>query len=308
MNATNEIVKEIETKYKDRLFRMIFGKDDEKSKRWRLELYNALSGKNHTNPDDIELTTIENVLYITMKNDLSFLVDSQMSLYEQQSTYNPNMPLRGFFYFSQLYQIYLAKIPKDLFGTTLVKIPAPRYIVFYNGPESRQKEDVCKLRLSDAFENFEEQGDFEWTATVININADRNKSLQKNCKPLYDYISYVDRIKHNLDKKKMEKQDAINEAVDWACAHNLLEGFFREYKAMVAAVSLTEFDQELYDKCRREEGRAEGLAEGAQHKAIEAAINLLNMKLGTVEQIAQAQGLTVEKVQELKAQLEAEKK
>ena len=105
MNTENVITKEIETKYKDKLFRIIFGKDDEKSKQWRLELYNALSCKKHTNPDDIELTTIENVLYITMKNDLSFLVDSQMSLYEQQSTYNPNMPLRGLFYFSQLYQI-----------------------------------------------------------------------------------------------------------------------------------------------------------------------------------------------------------
>ena len=81
MNTENVITKEIETKYKDKLFRIIFGKDDEKSKQWRLELYNALSGKKHTNPDDIELTTIENVLYITMKNDLSFLVDSQMSLW-----------------------------------------------------------------------------------------------------------------------------------------------------------------------------------------------------------------------------------
>ena len=75
MNTENVITKEIETKYKDKLFRIIFGKDDEKSKQWRLELYNALSGKKHTNPDDIELTTIENVLYITMKNDLSFLVN-----------------------------------------------------------------------------------------------------------------------------------------------------------------------------------------------------------------------------------------
>ena len=91
MTTENEIVKQSELKYKDKLFRMIFGKEDERSKKWRLELYNALSGKNHTTPDDIELTTIENVLYITMKNDLSFLVDSQMNLVEQQSTYNPNM-------------------------------------------------------------------------------------------------------------------------------------------------------------------------------------------------------------------------
>lgn len=301
MSRENVITKEIETKYKDKLFRIIFGKDDEKSKRWRLELYNALSGKKHTNPDDIELTTIENVLYITMKNDLSFLVDSQLSLYEQQSTYNPNMPLRGLFYFSQLYQIHLAKISKDLYGTTLVKIPAPRYFVFYNGPKSHHKEDVSKLRLSDAFENFEEHGEFEWTATVININADHNKTLQKNCKPLYDYISYVDRIKLNL-ARKMEKQDAINEAVDWACAQNLLDGFFREHKAMVTAVSLTEFDQELYDKCRREEG----FIEGKQEKAIETAFNFLKMKVLSPEQIAQGTGLPIEKVLELQNQLTAE--
>lgn len=301
MNAENEIFKEIETKYKDKLFRMIFGKDDERGKKWRLELYNALSGKNHTNPDDIELTTIENVLYITMKNDLSFLVDSQMSLYEQQSTYNPNMPLRGLFYFSQLYQIHITKIEKDLYGSSLIKIPAPRYFVFYNGPKSHYKEDVSKLRLSDAFENFEEHGDFEWTATVININADHNKSLQKNCKPLYHYISYVDRIKQNL-AKDMKKQDAINEAVDWACAQNLLDGFFRENKAMISAVSLTEFDQELYDKCRHEEGREEG----AQEKALETANNLLKMKLGSPDQIAKATGLPLEKVLELESQIEEE--
>ena len=57
----------------------------------------------------------------------------------------------------------------------------------------------------------------------------------------------------------------------------------------------------------KSEGRAEGLAEGAQQKAVEAAINLLKMKLGTVEQIAQAQGLTVEKVIELKSQVDKER-
>ena len=234
-----------------------------------------------------------------MKNDLSFLVDSQMSLYEQQSTYNPNMPLRGLFYFSQLYQIHLAKISKDLYGTTLVKIPAPRYFVFYNGPKTHHKEDVNKLRLSDAFENFEEHDDFEWTATVININSDHNKRLQKNCKPLYDYISYVDRIKLNLSKK-MEKQDAINEAVDWACAQNLLDGFFREHKAMVTAVSLTEFDQELYDKCRREEG----FIEGQEEKAVEATIKMLQKNYPSSD-ISEITGLPIEKVLELQQHLTA---
>ncbi|MBO4387065.1 MAG: hypothetical protein J5817_08655, partial [Treponema sp.] len=62
--------------YKDRLFKAIFGRDTEESKRWRLELYNALNGTNYTDPDALEVNTIENVIYITMRNDISFLVDS----------------------------------------------------------------------------------------------------------------------------------------------------------------------------------------------------------------------------------------
>ena len=139
---------------------------------------------------------------------------------------------------------------------------------------------------------------YQHNAEMININLGHNSSLQKNCKPLYDYISYVDRIKQNIDKKKMEKQDAINEAVDWACAHNLLEGFFREHKAMVAAVSLTEVDQELYDKCRREEGRAEGLAEGAQQKAIEDARSFYENGV-SIEVIAKSLKMTEVQVKEI---------
>ena len=95
-------------------FRRIFGGKDKRSAEWRLQLYNALSGKNHTNPDDLRITTLENVIYIHMKNDISFLVDSQMSLYEHQSTWNLNMPLRGLFYFAKLYQKYLADIKEDI--------------------------------------------------------------------------------------------------------------------------------------------------------------------------------------------------
>ena len=153
---------------KDRLFKAIFGRDTEQSKKWRLELYNALRGTNYSDPDTLELNTIENVIYLTMKNDISFLVDSQMTLFEQQSTYNPNMPLRGLMYFSQLYQRHLTKLKLTLYGSRLIKIPYPKFIVFYNG--DRETEDNEFLKLSDAFENKEKDGDFEWTATFININ------------------------------------------------------------------------------------------------------------------------------------------
>ncbi len=73
-------------KFYDHLFIAIFGRDSERSKRWRLNLYNALNGTNYTDPDALELNTIENVIYIKMYNDVSFLVDSQMTLYEHQSS------------------------------------------------------------------------------------------------------------------------------------------------------------------------------------------------------------------------------
>ena len=73
-------------KFYDHLFIAIFGRDSERSKKWRLNLYNALNGTNYTDPDALELNTIENVIYIKMYNDVSFLVDSQMTLYEHQSS------------------------------------------------------------------------------------------------------------------------------------------------------------------------------------------------------------------------------
>ena len=116
--------------YKDELFRMIFGREDARSARWRLDLYNALSGKHHTNPAALKITTLENAIYIEMKNAVSFLVDSQMTLIEHQSSYNPNMPLRGLIYFAKLYQLYVSNQDEDLYGKTLVKLPAPKYVVF----------------------------------------------------------------------------------------------------------------------------------------------------------------------------------
>ncbi len=277
--------------HKDRLFRRIFGAEDERSARWRLELYNALSGANHTNPKELEITTLEDVIYIKMKNDISFLVDSQMSLWEHQSTLNPNMPLRGLFYFAFLYQKYLVQNDVALFSTNLVKIPAPHYIVFYNGNE--ETCDLSKLRLSDAFLNFEEEGDFEWTATMININKNHNERLHKSCKPLYDYCEFVDRIKNNL-VNKMENNAAIEEAIEWAIKNNLLEGFIQEHRAEVKAMLLTEFDQEQYDRIRRQEGFSEGLHQKAQ----ETAINMLKKNYPAAD-ISEITGLPLEKVLEL---------
>ncbi len=247
--------------YRDCLFKAIFGRDTAQSKKWRLELYNALNNSNYTDPDALELNTIENVIYLTMRNDISFLVDSQMTLYEQQSTYNPNMPLRGLMYFAQAYQIYLSKLGKILHRTSIVKIPNPRFIVFYNG--SREVPDKVELKLSDAFEKQDTSGNFEWTATMININKNHNESLQKKCEPLYNYTSYVERISANK-KRGMSGKDAVDEAMNWAIRENLLDGFFKIQKEEVLGMSLTEYDEEEAFRNFYEDGR--------ESKAIEDAV------------------------------------
>ena len=279
--------------YKDRLFKAIFGRDTEESKRWRLELYNALNGTSYTDPDALEVNTIENVIYITMRNDISFLVDSQMNLYEQQSTRNPNMPLRGLMYFAQLYQIYLTQRGKSLFSSKLVKIPTPKFIVFYNGSENEAGR--WSMKLSDAFIREDKSGSFEWTADVINMNpkAKINSPLQKKCKPLYDYIRYVYRIKQSL-KSGSGKVEAVDEAVKWAIKEKLLDGFFKKQKAEVTGMSLTEFDEEEFKRVCREDGYEDGVYD----KSIEDAENFLKEGLPP-EQIARCIGLPLEKVQEL---------
>lgn len=299
MQESYSITSKPNRKYKDSLFCIIFGGKDERCARWRMDLYNALSGTKHTNPNDFEVTTIENVIYINTKNDVSFLVDSQMTLFEHQSTVNPNMPLRGLLYFSQLYQKFISKDDKDLFGE-LVELPAPKYVVFYNGKTDLPEES--KLYLSTAFKGFKDKGDFEWTATIKNINLDYNKTLQKKCKPLYDYVRYVNRVKTNQDERNMSLVDAVDEAVDWAIKENFLEGYFKEHRAEVTGMILTEFDQELYDRNRRREGEKAGFEKGVKVTAIETAKNLLKEKISP-EIIAKCTGLKFEEVLKLEKEV-----
>ena len=284
--------------HKDRLFKFIFGKDTEQSKRWRLQLYNALNGTNYADPDALKINTIENVIFITMHNDISFLVDTEMNLYEEQSSRNPNMPLRGFFYFSILYQQYIAENKKNLLSEKLVQIPRPKFYVFYHG--NKNDEDTWKLHLSDAFyDNKECNGDFEWTATVINLHPDHNSTLNKNCTPLYHYVKYISMITTNT-KAGMEKQEAIEKAVDQAIKENLLEGFFKTNRAEVIGMCLTEYDEEEFKRVCREDGYTDGLTEGEtkgrSEKAVEDALLLIKDYKADPKTAAEKMGAPLEKV------------
>ena len=293
---------ETQREHKDRLFKAIFGRNTDESKRWRLELYNLLNKTSLTDPDELKVNTIENVIYITMKNDISFLVDDQMVLYEQQSSFNQNMPLRGFLYFSQLYQKYLTENKQSVNRSNKVKIPTPRFFVFYNG--MTKKDNAFKMRLSDSFIVPDNSGDFEWTATVVNINLNDNESLVKNCVPLYDYARFVAKVREFVKQGKLASS-GVESAVNWAIDKKLLDGFFERQKAEIMGMILTEFDQEIYEQNVREDGYEDGLVDGARKKAMEAATNALKMNLSP-EQTAAITGLTLREALDLQKQLATE--
>ena len=122
----------INREHKDRLFKFIFG--NPQNLEWTLSLYNAINETHYTNAKDIKLTTIENVVYMGMKNDVSFLIGDTMSFYEQQSSYNPNMPMRYLIYIGMVYSKYIENTEEyNIYSNTLQKAPTPKCICFYNG-------------------------------------------------------------------------------------------------------------------------------------------------------------------------------
>ena len=116
-------------------------------KRALLDLYNAMNGTEYNDPELLEINTLENAIYMSMKNDLSFIIDSRLTLYEHQSTFSPNLPLRCLIYVSDLYSVMTKD--ENLYGTKTIQIPTPRFVIFYNGTE--KMEDIKVLRLSEAF-------------------------------------------------------------------------------------------------------------------------------------------------------------
>ena len=240
-------------KYKDSLFRMVFRKKSD-----LLELYNAINGTEYTNPDELEINTLENVLYITKKNDVSFIIDCTMNLYEHQSSYNPNMPLRGLVYFSKQYNKYVEQRKLNLFSTALQKIPTPKFVVFYNG--LRNEPDRQILRLSDAFQCG--NGCLECEATMLNINYGRNKELMEKCKRLEEYALFVACVRKFILEEKNSRDEAIMRAIGECVKKGILVDILTEQQAEVVMYILESFDKEIYERDLRAEAIAEGRAEG----------------------------------------------
>ena len=271
-------------KYKDTLFRMVF-----KEKEHLLELYNAVNHTDYEDPEELQINTLENVLYISMKNDISFMIDGRMNLYEHQSTRNENMPLRGYLYFAKLLEDYISENELDLFSSRLQKIPTPRYIIFYNGEENEPDERI--LKLSDAF--IKEGGCIECEARLLNINVGRNRELMERCRRLEEYAIFVATVRRYKKEGKPLKT-AITLAIEECIEKEILLDILLKERKEVLTVVLETFNQELYEKNLKadayEDGVEAGIEIGIQKGEKQKLLFLIERKLAkgkTPEQIAE---------------------
>ena len=202
---------------KDRLFRYIFEKDKEAL----LQLYNALNGTDYRDPEALRIMTIESVIYMSMKNDLAFSISGVLNLYEEQSSFNPNMPVRFLIYLAQEYQKVVSEYGLEkVYGTKLLKIPNPKCVVFYIGSLDAPEESI--LKLSDAYEQKEENPDVELKVRMININYGHNQELMKKCHRLWEYSYFVEQINQGL-RAGLKLREAAEEAIDYCVTQGVWE-------------------------------------------------------------------------------------
>lgn len=235
--------------HKSRLFVALFS-----TKEKLLSLYNAVNGSNYKNPEDLIVNTIEDVIYLGMKNDISFLFTSTLNLYEHQSTWNPNMPLRGLFYLSSHYKGYVTENELNIYSSSRLTLPTPQYVVFYNG--RKEEPEIQFLRLSDSFEKKDGEPMLECIAKVLNINLGCNQELMEKCRELYEYSRLIMEIRAASEWEK-DQNKAVDCAVEKCIREGILEEFLKKHRAEVKEMILTEFNEELYSRSLKEEGREE---------------------------------------------------
>ena len=272
-------------------------------KKYAMSVYNCLNDTNFTNLDDLEVHTLDKGVSLTVRNDAAFVVDASLSIYEHQSTVCPNMPVRNLIYYTTIVSKLLKK--KNIYGKKLIKIPIPKFVVFYNGDEEQPEE--YDMKLSDAFEKETDNPELELICKVYNINFGKNKYLLDRCPVLKEYMIFVDYVRLYFKEYGYEDlEKAINQAIDRCIEEDILADFLKENRAEVVKVTQLDytFDRQITMEREeaREEGRAEGRAEGealgTQQEREKIAIKMIKVNK-PLEEIMEFTELPIEKINEL---------
>lgn len=279
--------------YKSRIFAMLFSDRNE-----LLKLYNAINGTSYDDPDLLQVNTLENAVYMSMQNDVSFIIDMRLNLYEHQSTYSPNLPVRYLLYVADVYSDYTKDM--NLYGTKAVKLPTPRFVIFYNG--QAEQPDRKELKLSELFSIPDADPSLELKAVMLNINKGHNRKLMETCRTLQDYAEYTFRVREYAAEMPLDL--AVEQAITECISEGILADFLRKNRAEAKKVSIYEYDEERHMRQTREEGMEEGYAngfsQGIEQGITQTVINILKSGLLTDIQIREITGLDQKQLDELK--------
>lgn len=284
--------------HKDTLFRMIFSTREN-----LLSLYNAVNHSHYTDASELEIVTLKNAVYMNMKNDQAFLLDMQLNLYEHQSTWNPNMPLRFLMYVAKEYQMLVRN--QTLYASALVKVPTPHFVVFYNGETEQEAETI--LRLSHSFQQKTDKPELELMVRVLNINLDKKQEVLEACQLLKEYMLLVNKIRRYTDEYKDINQ-AVEQAVTECIEENILADFLRKNRAEAIEMCIFEYDdkreKELIRKAEYSEGMKEGERIGREAGKKEEAERIFKIYQlfranYTENQIKEKLGMNVEEVRKI---------
>ena len=221
---------------------------------YALEVYNALNHSDYRNPGLVEVCNLERGISLSVRNDAAFILDMNLSVYEHESTVCPNMPLRELIYVTNILEQWVKK--QNLYGRKLVKIPTPRFAVFYNGVEEQRSQ--YQLKLSDAYANPMEAPELELTCTVYNINVGKNQALLSKCPVLRQYMFFVDYVREYLGKyPEKDLRKAINKAIDRCIREGVLREFLIRRRGEVTKVTQLDYTFDRRIELEREDARAE---------------------------------------------------
>ena len=265
--------------YKSNVFAILL-EDQERA----LELYNAVNNSNYDDPSIVEINTIEGGFELSIQNDASFIFDNVLSIYEHQSTYCPNMPLRSLVYFATLVQEKYMN--RDIFSRRLVSLPTPKFIVFYNGTEPQP--EYSEMKLSDCFinKNCDEKNMLELVCKVYNINAGKNKELLRKCKWLADYMVFVDKVReYHKGRTEAELEEDISKAIDYCIENNYLREFFASRRSEVLEVTKVDYTFERRMRLNYEEGEKDGILKGRLEGKAELIREIMKNENKTAEQV-----------------------
>lgn len=277
----------INRRYKGTLFRMIF-----QEKKNLLELYNALHNTSYINEEELKIVTLDNAIYMNMKNDVAFLMVDYLNMFEHQSTKNPNMPLRDLLYIAREYEKLIDK--QSLYLSSKIKIPAPRFVVFYNGTEESLEKQT--LKLSDLYYSQEENPELELKVQVLNINWGYNRELMQQCRVLWEYMQYIEKVRYYAEKMPIEQ--AVNCAVTECIKEGILAEFLEKYRREAIQVSIFEYDEERELRLIRQDERRQGIELGEENK-LRMQIAKKRNKGKTISQIAEELEESEEVIQSL---------